>query len=70
MVMRAPQGVGIPNRMCKAEAEPRTSYISDPIIAISMVIQRIYLVEIENYSAQSFAKFLYVTMPYLAAILW
>lgn len=61
---------GIPNKIYKAVAEPRTSYMSDPIMASSVIIHRMYLVFYEYYSAASFARLRWVTTPIRDAIDW
>ena len=40
MVMMAPTQIGIPNKILRAVAEPMTSWMSDPMIAISVIIHR------------------------------
>lgn len=61
---------GIPNKIYKAVADPSTSYISEPMIANSVISHNIYLVFYEYYSAASLARFLWVTTPILELIDW
>ena len=61
---------GIPNKMYKAVAEPRTSYMSDPIIANSVMTHRMYLVFYEYCSEAIFARLRWVTTPILDAMDW
>lgn len=70
IVTIAPAHIGSPNKMFNAMADPITSCMSEPIMANSVIIHRMYLVLVENYSAHSLARFLYVTIPILAAIDW
>ena len=47
MVMIAPIHNGRPNKIFSAVADPSTSWMSDPIIASSVIIQSEYRVDVE-----------------------
>jgi len=67
--MIAPTQIGIPNKIFNAIEDPITSYIlvlmqlkntyiSEPIIAISVINHKIILVLVGNYSLHNLARFL------------
>lgn len=45
-VRRIPMDIGIPNKIYNAMLDPTTYWISEPIIAISHMIHRKYLLEL------------------------
>lgn len=70
IVIMAPSHIGKPNKILKAIAVPITSWISLPIIAISVMTQRIYAMGFENCCLQRTARSLPVTIPILIESTW
>jgi hypothetical protein len=70
IVMIAPSQIGNPNKILNAIAVPMTSWISLPMIAISVITQSIIDIGLGNCSLQSTARSRPVTIPILTLSIW
>ena len=66
MLSKTPMEMGMSNRILSAIEDPSTSWMSDPIIAISVITHSVRYLDLGKCSRQSTAKSFYAYNPSLS----